>query len=329
MLDLRLLHQAVTLARHRNFARAAESLRLTQPALSRSIAGLEASLGEKLFNRTQQGVEPTAFGQMLLSRAQTLLEGATELERDFQLMRGLDIGELRVGAGAYPAEISVGQAAGQLISRHPGLRVDVATTDLRVLVEGVLTRRLDLAVVELSTVDGDSRINTEALPKHPGCFYCRAGHPLAAQKNPTKEQVFAFPFAGPRMTKRVAGSFLNLAKAGTIDPDSGDYLPPIKVDSIRVAKEVVKFSDAIGVAPLPLIAAEIAAGRLVALALQLPWMHTGYGFVYLRDRALSPAAQAFMIEVRSVEDEIVTREQGLKRPVAARKQRGSNPSRRR
>lgn len=93
MLDLRLLHQAVALARHRNFARAAESLRLTQPALSRSIAGLEAGLGEKLFNRTQQGVEPTAFGQMLLSRAQTLLEGATELERDFQLMRGLDIGE--------------------------------------------------------------------------------------------------------------------------------------------------------------------------------------------------------------------------------------------
>ena len=45
MLDLKLLHQALMLERHRNFARAAEALHLTQPALSRSIAGLEAALG--------------------------------------------------------------------------------------------------------------------------------------------------------------------------------------------------------------------------------------------------------------------------------------------
>ncbi len=69
MLDLKLLHQALILARHRNFARAAEALHLTQPALSRSIAGLEAALGEKLFDRTRQGVEPTSFGRMLLARA--------------------------------------------------------------------------------------------------------------------------------------------------------------------------------------------------------------------------------------------------------------------
>jgi DNA-binding transcriptional LysR family regulator len=69
VLDLRLLHQALVLEHHRNFARAAEALNLTQPALSRSIAGLEAALGERLFDRTPQGVEPTAFGRMLLARA--------------------------------------------------------------------------------------------------------------------------------------------------------------------------------------------------------------------------------------------------------------------
>jgi DNA-binding transcriptional LysR family regulator len=100
MLDLRLLHHALTLTRHRNFARAAEALHLTQPALSRSIAGLEAALGEKLFDRTRQGVAPTSFGQMLLARAQALVDDAAELERDFTLLRGLQIGELRVGAGA-------------------------------------------------------------------------------------------------------------------------------------------------------------------------------------------------------------------------------------
>jgi DNA-binding transcriptional LysR family regulator len=307
MLDLRLLTQAATLARHRNFARAAEALHMTQPALSRSIAGLETALGEKLFNRTSQGVEPTSFGQMLLARAQALLDNATELERDFNLMRGLEIGELHIGAGAYPAELSVSRAVGQLMSRRPGLRVDLTTTDLRAIVEGVMGRRLDLAVVELSMIDRDTRIATEALPTHPGYFYCRQGHPLTLEEELTIERVLSFPFVGTRMPKRVANSFLILAKAGVIDPETGDYLPPIKVDSIRLAKDVVMCSDAVGVAPLPLIDVEIESGRLTALPLRMPWMHTGYGFVYLRDRMLSPAAEAFMVEVRRIEAELAGR----------------------
>jgi DNA-binding transcriptional LysR family regulator len=301
VLDLKLLHQALTLARHRNFARAAEALHLTQPALSRSIAGLEATLGEKLFDRTHQGVEPTAFGRMLLARAQPLVDGSVELERDFKLLRGLQIGELRVGAGPYPAELSVGQAAGQLMNRHPRLRVELSTSDLRSLITAVAEHKLDLAVMELSMVEGETGFAVEALPEHPGCFYCRAGHPLAQLPGPSLEQVLAYPYVGTRMPRRVAGDFLHLARVGRIDADTGDYLPPVKVDSVQVAKEVVLKSDAVGAAPLALLAAEIRAGRLLALPLRLDWLHTRYGFVHLRDRQLSPAALAFMTELRAVE----------------------------
>ena len=303
MLDLRLLHQALVLARHRNFARAAEALHLTQPALSRSIAGLEAALGEQLFSRTHQGVEPTSFGKMLLKRAQSLLDDSTELERDFRLMRGLDIGELRVGAGAYPAELSVGRAVGRLSTRHPGLRIEVAINDLRALAAAVLDRRLDLAVLETSLVEGQPQVATEALPRHPGYFFCRAGHPLVAERPLTIERILAYPFAGTRMPPRVADDFLRIAKAGAIEPDSGDYIPPLKVDSISVAKNVVMHSDAVAAAPLAMISAELRAGALTVLPLRLPWMATGYGFVYLRDRKLSPAAEALMAEVRRVEAE--------------------------
>ncbi len=318
MLDLKLLQQALSLAKHRNFARAAESLHMTQPALSRSIAGLEAALGEKLFNRTPQGVDPTAFGVMLLSRAERLLGDAREIERDFTLLRGLDIGELHVGVGVYPAELSVGPALGDLMRQHPALHVNVVLDDLRRLIDGVRERRLDLAVVELSLVDGDARFATEALPTHPGVFFCRTGHPLAAERHLTIEHIVAFPFAGPRLPKRVAMSYFRAAKAGSIDPESSDYLPPVKVDSVRLAKEVVLRSDAVAIATLPLIAAEVEAGRIQALPLQLPWMHTAYGFVFLRDRGLSPAAQAFMAAVRTVEDELVAREQAFIAPPRGR-----------
>jgi len=301
MLDLRLLHQALILARHRNFARAAEALHLTQPALSRSIASLEAALGERLFDRSRQGVEPTAFGQMLLARAQPLIDDATELERDFRLMRGLQMGELRVGAGAYPAELSVGAAIGRLLGRHPQLRVELATTDLRTLVAELQQRRIDLAVIELSLVEGESAIATEALPEHAALFYCRSGHPLTQHAAPSLDQVLAFPFVGTRLPQRVNPDFLQLARMGRIDADTGDYLPPVLVASIQLAKQVVLHSDAVGAAPLALLAGDMRAGRLLPLPLRAEWLHTRYGFAYLRERQLSPAAQAFMVELRAVE----------------------------
>jgi hypothetical protein len=52
---------------------------------------------------------------------------------------------------------------------------------------------------------------------------------LLANKRPTFQQILKFPFVGTRMPPRVAKDFLELAKAGAIDPDTGDYLPPVKV----------------------------------------------------------------------------------------------------
>jgi DNA-binding transcriptional LysR family regulator len=308
VLDLRLLHQAITLAGFRNYARAAQALHLTQPALSRSIAGLEARLGEKLFNRTPRGVEPTAFGELLLSRGRALLDGAADLEREFELMRGLELGHLRVGAGAYPARMAIGKAVGRLLSQHPRLRIEVMADDLRAIIVALLAAKLDLAVMELSLVAGEPRLATQPLPPHQGFFYCRAGHPLLAEKNPSVRRILEFPFAGTRMPPRVAQDFLELAKSGAIDRDTGDFVPPIKIDSIRMMKDVVLASDAVAVAPMAFIAEEVAASRLVPLPARAPWMQTGYGFVSLSGAALSPVAEAFKEAVWIVENEIAAEE---------------------
>jgi len=304
VLDLRLLHQAITLANYGNYARAAQALGVTQPSLSRSIAGLEARLGEKLFNRTSRGVEPTAFGELLLSRGLALLDGATALEREFQLMRGLEVGELRIGTGAYPAQMSVGKAVASLVRQHPNLRIEVMADDLRAIIGALLAGKLDLAVIELSLVAGEPRLATEALPSHPAHFYCRTGHPLLAGKHAPIKRILEFPYAGTRMPPRVAKDFLELAKAGTIDKDTGDYLPPIKVDSIRMAKDIVLASDAVAAAPFAFIAEEVAAGTLVALSARAAWMQTSYGFVHRRETTPSPAAEAFKDAVRRIESEV-------------------------
>jgi DNA-binding transcriptional LysR family regulator len=308
VLDLRLLHQAVTLARYGNYARAAQALHVTQPALSRSIAGLENRLGEKLFNRTSRGVEVTAFGGMLLARGRALLDDAAEVERDFKLMRGLEIGELRVGTGTYPAQMSVGAAIGRLAASHPSLRIEVMAEDIRATVDALLAGRLELAVIELSIVAGEPRLATESLPPHNGYFFCRSGHPLLDVKDLAIEHILKYPFVGPRIVPRAARHFLALAKIGMIDGDTGDYIPPIKVDSIQMAKDIVLASDAIAMAPIACLSEEITRGKLVVLGARPAWMQTGYGLVWLRDIALSPAAEAFRQAVWGVERDIAAKE---------------------
>jgi DNA-binding transcriptional LysR family regulator len=311
VIDLKLINHALVLARYRNYARAAEALEMSQPALSRSIAGLEADLGVKLFDRTRQGVSPTAFGERLLAHGNKLLADAVDLERDLKLMQGSNFGVLKIGAGPYPAELSVAEAIGRMAVKHPRLRIELDTSEVRATLQAVLRAELDFAVMELSLAERGPKFLVEPLPQHAGVFYCRAGHPLLEEKSPTLEHIFSYPFAAPRITARVAEAFYRLAKAGTIDRHTGDYIPAIKIDTFSAAKAVVRASNAIAAATLTMIGGEIEAGQIVALPFRPPWLHTNYGFISLRGRALSAAAQALMAEIKAVEAELAAAERRI------------------
>ena len=144
MIELRLIRHTLALARFRNYARAAQSLHLTQPTMTRSIAALERAVGVRLFDRGPNGVEPTAFGNILLERGARVLAGEADLRREIQLLAGLDVGRLAVSAAPFPFEISVGAAVAPLIAAHPRLKVRALLADPREVVRDVLARSADV-----------------------------------------------------------------------------------------------------------------------------------------------------------------------------------------
>jgi DNA-binding transcriptional LysR family regulator len=240
-----------------------------------------------------------------------LVSEAAGFERDVQLLQELRVGEVRVGSGVYPAELSVGRAAGRLAVRHPGLRIDVTTGDWRDAIQAVLAGQSDVAIVELSVLQGDERLVLEALPGHDAVFYCRTGHPLLSEKELTLERIFDFPFAGPKLAPRVAAMLIRALRRAHVEQGTGDYLPSIKVDTVALAKDVVESSNAFSLAPATSITDSIAMGRLVALPVRPAWLQTNYGFVWLKSRSLSPAAQAFIAEMRTVESALAASEKPL------------------
>src|SRR3954466_14453818 len=97
-MEIRQLRHLVTVAKFASFGRAAESLNLTQPALSKSIRSLEKSLGVRLFERSAFGVRPTIYGEKLVEYAKMMLSLTSEAEAEIGAMQGARRGTLHVGA---------------------------------------------------------------------------------------------------------------------------------------------------------------------------------------------------------------------------------------
>lgn len=303
-IDLRQLRHVLAIDRHRNFARAAEAVSLTQPALTRSLQSLEREFGARLFDRDRAGVVPTPIGERLIERARLLLNQARDLEQDMTQMLGLEVGLLRLGAGPYPAELSVGTALGRLVMDHPRLLVDLAVADWPELTRRVTNGDLELAVADISTAVQDERLSVELLPKHRMQLFCRAGHPLAGRGSVTIAEARGFPLVGTSLPPRLDELSARDKRGLRATLPEGTTAPEIRVDTFALVMPIVLESNAIGGASPSRLRAFLERGEITLLPLDLPWLTTNYGIIRLANRSPSPAAAAFIEILREVEARI-------------------------
>lgn len=283
---LQQIWHAVELAEAGSYTLAARRVHLSQPALSRSIKRLETELSAVLFDRTAEGVVPTPIGALLVRRGAELLRASRDMQREVALTLGLETGKLHIGAGTYPANISVGLACGRLIAEHPGMSLDVRVGDWQHLVAEVLEGNLDIAVAETTAIAGDERLAIEPLPIHQGNFICRIGHPLSAAGSVTLADITSFPLVTTSLPARF------------------DALPTtIRVDTFSLLRDIVLHSDSVGLAAAIQLDPVEQTG-LLKLSLDMPYLQTRYGFIRLQSRTPSPAALAFMAKLRDVEAQL-------------------------
>lgn len=294
MFELRHLRHAIKLAEHKNFARAAEALHLSQPALSRSIQALEDQLGVRLFDRDQSGVEPTLYGHLLLERARDLDLAATDLMREIELAKGVDSGELKVGVGPWGAAMLVGQVVGAMNLQHPQLRLNLVIGPWQELPARLASRQIDLAIVNVSEIHANEELDVSPLGEHPLVAICREDHPLTRIEQPTLRDVFQYPLAAPNMPLLVQEQVLSHLPADLRATFDRQGLVRITCDSSSVLKNVVANSDAFTFVNAFMALDELQRGQFKVL----PGIQVGpagqFGVVRLRRRSLSGAARAFM-----------------------------------
>jgi DNA-binding transcriptional LysR family regulator len=292
MYDLRQLRHFVALVEHGSFARAADSVHLSQPALSRSIQALEANLDCRLINRHARSISLTAQGDTLHAHALRVLAASKSMEQAVRQVDNLEAGEIRIGAGPFPAASLVPRALARLLDGYPKLRVEVLVESWEGLRQRLLDEDIELFVADIRELRDDPQLNVEPLPVHGVVAVCRPGHPLSGQDDVTFKCIAAFPLAGTHLPEAVERGFRE---------DLGrDRALSVLCDNFTLLITLVELSDAVCMAPRDVVADGLEPGRLIELKSLSAKIrhHSAYGLVSRHGRQLSPAAQALRDRIR-------------------------------
>ena len=115
------LHVFMAVVEQGNMARAADTMAISRPVVSRTIANLEQTLGVRLLDRGPQGVEPTLYGRALLKRSIAVFDELRQGIKDIEFLGDPNSGEARIGCSEPMAAGLVSEAIDRLSQKYPRL----------------------------------------------------------------------------------------------------------------------------------------------------------------------------------------------------------------
>lgn len=143
-MDIRELRYFLAVAREENITRAAQSLHITQPSLSKQIMELEKKLGKQLLVRGRRKITLTEEGILLRKRAEEIIALVEKTEQELRLDSEDIMGEIHIGGNAADSILS---AAARVRKKHPGIRFYFYSGDATDVSERLDHGSLDFAVM--------------------------------------------------------------------------------------------------------------------------------------------------------------------------------------
>lgn len=280
MLDLAKLRHVITLAHRRNFARAAEDLGISQPALTRSIQVVEHQLGMRLFDRDRSGVRLTPQGQDFADRAAVLVANAEDLENHAAQTAAGRRGRVRFGMAPMPARALLPSVLLQRLLEAPGLIYDVVVRNVAALWPLLTAGEIEFFVSAEGQVPDAPPLRAVSLGTFPVSFLVRRGHPLLAEPH-TPER---FPI--------VISNRRDVALPPELQDRTQDA--PHVIEDFGTLAALTGSTDAIWISSIYAAVAELADNVLVQLPVRsIPGREEYRMVMYSLDRRTqSPAALA-------------------------------------
>ncbi len=268
----------------RNLGRAAETLGVSQPALTRSLQRLEAHFGAKLFVRAPRGVELTSIGTALRARVDrariTLDDAAREVE---QLGAG-KIGKVRIGVGHTLVRLVSQALFPRFIVERPAAQVQFHVGFNAELFGLVQAGNLDFAVCGL--LETAPNLEFRELFVSELAIVVRQGHPLTEIESPTIRDLAAFRSAAPSAGVPAR----QLVEAQLAKHGFGDRMHAVESNSWEAILDAVATTDLFSLAPRTEVLRQARTRQLVAITIPEIDIHPRNGVITRNDAYLSPLA---------------------------------------
>lgn len=292
--SLKQLRAFAAVAREGSFTRAAQSLFLSQSALSALISGLESELGLRLLDRTTRRVLLTEAGQELVPTVERVLGDLDQAAHELRLAAQARRGRVRLGTTPLLAASMLPELMHSFAAAHPGIQLLLSDASADVLVAQLRQGELDLA---LATFDqaAEPDLELQTLLADPMVLVCHADHALAARRELGWAALLDEPLLllkpGSGLRALVERSFAGLQAR-----------PRLAQEVSHISTALALAAAGLGVAVLPayaLKAGGAAAQGLVGVPLVEPRVQRELALAQLRQRSLSPAAQALATHLRA------------------------------
>lgn len=286
-MDIAALQAFLVVAETNSFSRAAERIFLTQPAISKRIAALEASLGARLFDRIGRTIQLTPAGQALLTRSRVILRELDDVKRSIANLAGSISGELSLATSHHIGLHRLPGPLKQFHDSYPGVRLDLRFMDSEKACRAVALGEIELAIVTLPpTVDAP--LQSIKIWDDPLDIVVSRTHPLAGTAPVSPKVLLDYPaiLPGPGTYTREI-----ILKA------LGPWRDKISVGMATNYLEVLKMLASIGLGwsalPRTMIDESLSVVQIRKMKLE-----RRLGIVTHAARTLSNAAQAMMRTVQ-------------------------------
>jgi DNA-binding transcriptional LysR family regulator len=309
-LRLRDLHVFFAVVRSGSMAKAASRLRVTQPAVSKAIADLEATLGVRLFDRSPQGVEPTRYGDALVKCGTAVFDELRQGIKGIEFLSDPTVGELLIGCPESIASSILPPIVERFAQRNPRVFLDVDATGADALIPKLIDRSLDLVLAptgnRISAHQADNDLNIEKLFDDELIVAASTKSRWAHRR-----KVDLADLVNERwiLTSRDDWSEAVLSAAFR---GRGLSLPKISMRTLSVHLRANLVAGSHFVAAMPRSVLDLYGERfgLKVLPVELPRRPWPVVIVTLRHRTLSPVAERFIACCREVVKSMSSRRDG-------------------
>ena len=290
---LRHLHTFVAVAQQGTLGRAAETLNLSQPALSKTLNELEQLTGTRLFERGRLGAQLTLVGEQFLTHAVKVLDALNTAGQSLHNKDGTNRDVVRIGALPTAALGILPPVIGQFHKQQKDITIQVATMNNTMLLAGLKSGELDLGIGRMSDPELMGGLNYELLFLESLKLVVRPHHPLL-QENVTLSRVLEWPVVvSPKGTTPRQNAEAMLQSQGCKIPSGC-----IETLSASLSRQLTVEFDYVWFVPSGAVKDDLRQGTLTALPVPSYGVGEPIGILTRVDAALSSGAQTLLSAIR-------------------------------